>query len=68
MGREVLVKRIQEYITSPTDQPMVVYGETGTGKTSLLAKAASHVIQWLGPECSPILILRFLGMIFHSRN
>ena len=66
MGREVLVKRIQEYIVSQTDQPMVVYGDTGTGKTSLLAKAASHVVQWLGPECRPILILRFLGNLFYS--
>ena len=48
--------------TPPAREPMVVYGESGSGKTSILAKAASMVQTWMGSEkVKPVMVLRFLG-------
>ena len=41
-------------------QPWVVYGESGSGKTSLMAKCASHIHEWC-EAASPVVVVRFLG-------
>lgn len=42
-GREETVERIHQYIVEDTDRPFVLYGESGCGKTSLMAKGSSQV-------------------------
>ena len=42
-GREAELETIKNYIMSEADQPLIVHGESGCGKTSVLAKAASMV-------------------------
>jgi DNA polymerase III delta prime subunit len=59
-GRLDIIKRIRHYVSHDSSQPMVVYGESGSGKTSLLAKAACMVHSWF-PKKRPILLVRFLG-------
>ena len=60
-GRQDIIKRIRHYVLSRDGQwPMVVYGESGSGKTSLLAKAAGLVHSWF-PKKRPVLLVRFLG-------
>lgn len=46
--------------------PFLVYGKSGIGKTALLAKAAHHCPNWLGP--SAVIILRFFGTSPQSSN
>ncbi|UYV69119.1 NWD2 [Cordylochernes scorpioides] len=60
-GREGELERIREYIQGPSDQVLVLHGRGGSGKTSLLAKGASMIVEWSPPGSKPILILRFLG-------
>ena len=43
IGREPILETIQSYVISNDNRPLVVYGEAGAGKTSIMAKAASSV-------------------------
>ena len=67
-GRSDLIERVQGYIQGDSNLPLVVYGESGCGKTSVLAKVASLVPIWMpSSDCSqPVLILRFLGLYNHE--
>ncbi|XP_076230123.1 NACHT and WD repeat domain-containing protein 2 isoform X3 [Nomia melanderi] len=60
-GREDTLERIKEYMLGDSDKPLVLYGEGGCGKTSLLAKSAGLTSSaWLTGK-KPINIIRFLG-------
>ncbi|PAA48787.1 hypothetical protein BOX15_Mlig021732g1 [Macrostomum lignano] len=63
-GRQEIIDKVKAYVqASNTTEPLVVYGDSGSGKTSLLGKAASLVRSWL-PESDAkdaIVLLRFLG-------
>lgn len=60
-GREESLEHVRRYMLGDSDKPLVLYGEGGCGKTSLLAKSASLVaIEWF-PNKKPINIIRFLG-------
>ena len=56
----IIMQRIKHYVSHDSPLPMVVYGESGSGKTSLLAKAACMVHGWF-PRKRPVLLVRFLG-------
>ncbi|KAK0046460.1 NACHT and WD repeat domain-containing protein 2 [Biomphalaria pfeifferi] len=59
-GREDVVDRIREYVTGDSNLPLVLFGESGCGKTSLMAKAASQVVtSWFKKPV--VMVLRFLG-------
>ncbi|XP_070558651.1 NACHT domain- and WD repeat-containing protein 1-like isoform X2 [Ptychodera flava] len=58
-GRQDTLKRIESYVKSDSRQPMVIYGQSGCGKTSIVAMAATMVNKWLQGRCK--LVLRFLG-------
>nr|CAI5835187.1 unnamed protein product [Callosobruchus analis] len=61
-GREDSLEHIERYMTDDSDKCLILYGEGGCGKTSLLAKAASMSTGngWF-PGAKPISIIRFLG-------
>lgn len=60
-GREDTLERIKEYMLGDSDKPLVLYGEGGCGKTSLLAKSAGLTSSmWLTGK-KPINVIRFLG-------
>ena len=42
-GREDVLTNIHTYIMSDSAKPFVIFGESGCGKTSVLAKAAMQV-------------------------
>ena len=42
-GRESILSKIHAYLLSDSRQPLVIHGESGCGKTSVLAKAAMQV-------------------------
>ncbi|KAI8121835.1 NACHT and WD repeat domain-containing protein 2 [Lucilia cuprina] len=60
-GREESLEHIKRYMLGDSDKPLVLYGEGGCGKTSLLAKSAALVATEWFPEKRPINIIRFLG-------
>jgi len=47
-------------LSNPAVDPLVLFGLSGSGKTSLLAKCASQAHVWLH-SLSPLVIIRFLG-------
>ncbi|ESO82088.1 hypothetical protein LOTGIDRAFT_135306 [Lottia gigantea] len=63
-GREEVVEKIKDYIngSNQSNQPFILYGESGCGKTSLMAKGASQVRDWFPDiKVEPMVIIRFLG-------
>ncbi|XP_033222269.1 NACHT and WD repeat domain-containing protein 2 [Belonocnema kinseyi] len=60
-GREDNLEKIKAYMLDDGEKPLVLYGEGGCGKTSLLAKSAGlSSSSWLLGK-KPISIIRFLG-------
>ena len=60
-GREENRIHIEKYMRSDSEKPLVLYGEGGCGKTSLLAKSASLCLTDWFAHVKPINIIRFLG-------
>ncbi|XP_073979529.1 NACHT and WD repeat domain-containing protein 2 isoform X2 [Rhodnius prolixus] len=60
-GRETELEKIESYMKGDSDKPMVLYGEGGCGKTSLLAKSAGLTSTEWFVGAKPICIIRFLG-------
>jgi len=60
-GRETELERIKNHMLSDCEKPMVLYGEGGCGKTSLLAKSAGLASTEWFEGAKPINIIRFLG-------
>lgn len=58
-GRETLLARIRAYLTNTCSSPLVLYGGSGCGKSSVVGVAAKHVRSWVSREA--IVVLRFLG-------
>ncbi|WAQ98657.1 NWD2-like protein [Mya arenaria] len=60
-GRTELLTLVRKYVQEGgRSAPMIVYGESGTGKTAVIAKCARELKGWL-PGMSPIIVVRFLG-------
>lgn len=60
-GREENLDHIKNYMLGKSEKPLVLYGEGGCGKTSLLAKSAAlSACDWF-KDAKPISIIRFLG-------
>ncbi|KAK6631349.1 hypothetical protein RUM44_005875 [Polyplax serrata] len=60
-GRENHLVKIETYMKSENEKPIVLYGEGGCGKTSLLAKAAGLTgSEWFA-DVKPVIVIRFLG-------
>ncbi|XP_068157619.1 LOW QUALITY PROTEIN: NACHT and WD repeat domain-containing protein 2 [Drosophila tropicalis] len=60
-GREDSCERIKRYMLGDSDKPLVLFGDGGCGKTSLLAKSASLVASEWFAHARPINVIRFLG-------
>lgn len=60
-GREDNLVHIRNYMKSDSEKPLVLFGEGGCGKTSLLAKSASLSLNDWFKEFKPINVVRFLG-------
>ena len=58
-GRSDVLNAIRELLLSKIRKPLVVYGVSGSGKTSVMAKVQQNACAWLGSTC--VTVLRFLG-------
>ncbi|XP_052800087.1 uncharacterized protein LOC128231374 isoform X2 [Mya arenaria] len=58
-GREETLKKIENYVKGLGDEPFVLFGESGTGKTSIMAMAAKCCAKWTNNKCATV--LRFIG-------
>ena len=61
-GRTDILERVRNYIQGSSKQPLVLWGEGGCGKSSMLAKIAAESTTWFSSRpCTPIRLVRFLG-------
>ncbi|CAM4872504.1 unnamed protein product [Rotaria socialis] len=61
-GRTDILERVRNYVQGPSKQPLVLWGEGGCGKSSMLAKIAADSSSWFPPkQYNPIRLIRFLG-------
>ena len=68
-GREDMLDLMHKYISGSFNQqqPLVIHGKSGYGKTCLLAKAADCVYDWLEAKRT-VVVTRFLGTTPESSN
>ena len=59
-GRKEFLEASKKTLVEQENHGVVLYGESGCGKTSIMAKIATEVKQWLEDE-SAIVVLRFIG-------
>lgn len=59
--RDGVMKRLQHYIQNQASHPLVLHGKSGSGKTSVMAKAAESMHDWSSMALENFIILRFLG-------
>ena len=64
-GRDDALDWIKCYTLGGSNQPMTVFGEWGSGKTSLMAKVAQLVPTWYPQNITPVVITRLLGKIYY---
>lgn len=60
-GREESLVKIKNYMFDENEKALVLYGEGGCGKTSLLAKTASLTNSDWFADVKPLCVIRFLG-------
>lgn len=60
-GRSDVLKVMENYIKDASNRkPIAVYGESGTGKTAVIAMCAKEARKWTS-VAKPVIIMRFLG-------
>ena len=60
-GRIDVLKAMEKYLKDTANtRPLAVYGESGTGKTAVIAKCAKEARKWFAPT-KPVIMMRFLG-------
>ncbi|XP_061186244.1 NACHT and WD repeat domain-containing protein 2-like [Saccostrea echinata] len=65
-GRDEIVKKIKDYVLGDSKEVLVVHGESGCGKTSVMALAAKQAFQWI--RGNGMVLVRFLGSTQESSN
>lgn len=58
-GRQELLTKIRRYLSNDSCVPLIMHGEVGCGKSSLIAKAMERCCEWL---VDVPLVVRFVGL------
>ncbi|KAG0719244.1 NACHT and WD repeat domain-containing protein 2 [Chionoecetes opilio] len=58
-GRQDLLAKIRRYLSNDSCVPLIMHGEVGCGKSSLIAKAMERCCEWL---VDVPLVVRFVGL------
>ncbi|CAF1262624.1 unnamed protein product [Rotaria magnacalcarata] len=59
--RQDILEQIKNYMKSTSNRPCVLLGESGTGKSSVMAKLVSEIPNWYRQTNALSVITRFLG-------
>ncbi|XP_052082166.1 uncharacterized protein LOC127719866 isoform X2 [Mytilus californianus] len=65
-GKKNTLEAVHNYIKSDKRHPLVIHGESGSGKTSLMAMIAKKANDWLDGKAT--VVIRFLGTTPKSSN
>ncbi|KAM4807673.1 uncharacterized protein WCC33_012466 [Rhinophrynus dorsalis] len=68
MGCESFLHQLQGCITSANRQLIIVHGEAGSGKSSIIAKVATLASQWIAGNKDLRVVTRFIGITGESRD
>ena len=71
MGRNSVLQEIKRYLLRVTDKPLILYGSSGHGKTSIMSAAATRARSWLAIEgvgMQASVVVRFCGTSPSSSN
>ncbi len=60
-GRQSILDQVKKYVSTVQTEVMVVYGESGSGKTSIMAMINNSVKDWIQDGIKPVVIIRLLG-------
>ncbi|XP_018086077.1 uncharacterized protein LOC108698788 isoform X2 [Xenopus laevis] len=66
MGRESFLQELQDGIMSANKQLIMIHGESGSGKSSIIAKISILASHWIGRDLR--VVTRFIGVTGESRN
>ncbi|XP_055958767.1 NACHT domain- and WD repeat-containing protein 1 [Patella vulgata] len=66
-GRKDTFEIIEDYLMNNSDEPLVIHGSSGCGKTSIVAMAAKHTFD-KEKEKETTIVIRFLGTTPDSSN
>lgn len=58
-GREDLLLQVHQFLASGKRMPLIIYGHSGSGKTTVMAKSALMAGEWMVKLC--VTVVRFLG-------
>ena len=58
-GRKTALMLLHEYMIKDTGRPLIVFGQTGCGKTSLMAEVSCQAWKWM--KGNGVIISRFIG-------
>lgn len=64
LGQEKILKKILNYISDENDKPLIICGQSGIGKSSIIAKA----IEETSIQTSKKIVYRFIGATPNSTN
>ncbi len=64
LGQEKILQEIQNYISNENDKPLIICGQSGIGKSSIIAKA----IEETSIQTSKKIVYRFIGATPNSTN
>jgi WD40 repeat protein len=68
-GRQDILTSIKRYIRSNASHPLIIHGKTGSGKTSIIAKVAELVKDWIKSDHEDIaVVVRFVGLTAESQH
>lgn len=66
IGRQDLLRRIQDYVAGRDQSPLVLHGLSGSGKSALMAKATEQQSAVRSPQA--VLVVRYIGATPESRD
>ncbi len=70
-GRDDVIETAREYLNNNSGIPLTIYGKSGCGKTSVMAKILEQCCEghWVSPDGKPYAVLvRFLGTTPQTSN
>ncbi|UJR21418.1 hypothetical protein I4U23_024507 [Adineta vaga] len=66
--RSEIFDQVKEYITTTEHGSCILVGQSGTGKSSIMAKLVNEIPKWYSQSNSVSIIIRFLGAIPSSSD
>ncbi|CAF2634560.1 unnamed protein product [Rotaria sp. Silwood2] len=61
-SRDEILEKVRAFVLSDVSQPCMIFGKSGSGKSSIMAQITIKVLEWFRNPSSVSIIIRFLGV------